>query len=157
MTQWQVKKTIGLGSNKKNCLKMVWNNIAFVFTRHQQHGFCFVLVSNKVFFHVLPTTRLSNLTIAGKTRRGRAELHTPGSSQSSLNENTQWITDRQDKATIRLGCDKNTIRDGNSAALYATLTLLALLTLPTLLTKNPTTLLTLLSAWYGRDGESTRK
>ena len=35
---------IGLGSIKKND-----ENMAFVLFRHQQHGFCFVLVNNMAF------------------------------------------------------------------------------------------------------------
>ena len=57
----------------------------------------------------MPTTWLSKLTTAGRTRRGCVHLHTLGWHQSSLKQDTDLVTDWltwQGKATIGLGSDK---------------------------------------------------
>ena len=57
----------------------------------------------------MPTTWLSKLTTAGRTRRGCVHLHTLGWHQSSLKQDTDLVMDWltwQGKATIGLGSDK---------------------------------------------------
>ena len=89
------------------------NKMAFVFIRHQQHDFSFVLASTTWFsFVLMSTTWLSKLTRVGKERlrnfwRGCVNIYIPGSHQSSLKKTTDWINNWQDKAIIGVGSDKN--------------------------------------------------
>ena len=70
------------------------NKMAFVFIRHQQHDFSFVLASTTWFsFVLMSTTWLSKLTRVGKERlhnfwRGCVNIYMPGSHQSSLKKST---------------------------------------------------------------------
>ena len=70
MTPWPP-----VSQRKKVMLKTSINHVAFVFFRHQQHGFCFVPMS---------TTYLSKVTTAGKARRGCVTI-----------EEVAWIFTRQ--------------------------------------------------------------